>query len=136
VSSPANAAYSADELSHQLKSSGSTVLFTCLPLLSVALEAAANSGIPKNRIYLIELPKAFTGQSAPKEYKTLEQLIQDGKKRGPLESLRWTKGQGKRQTAFLCYSSGTSGLPVCNCFQGDALSLTKHRKELRSRIET
>jgi ribosome assembly protein SQT1 len=28
-----------------------------------------------------------------------------------LEELKWEKGQGARQVAFLCYSSGTSGLP-------------------------
>lgn len=45
----------------------------------------------------------------------MDDLIALGKGQRDLEPLRWEKGQGARQTAFLCYSSGTSGLPV-SCF--------------------
>ena len=113
VSSPANAAYSADELRHQLTNSGATCLFTVAPLLPVALEAAAKAGIPKERIYICEMPeKAAGGATAPREFKTLNQLIKEGASLPELEPVKWSKGQGARQTAFLCYSSGTSGLPV------------------------
>ena len=89
-------------------------MFTCTPLLSLALEAAAESGIPRNRVYLLELPKEATGGLCPpSDIKTVDQLIEDGAKLPPVEKLKWTKSQGARQTAFLCYSSGTSGLPVC-----------------------
>ena len=102
-----------DELTYQLKSSGAKALFTVTPLLPVALEAAAKAGIAKNRIYLFSVPKEFAGgQEAPKEFKTVDQLIEEGKHQPELEALNWEKGQGARQTAFLCYSSGTSGLPV------------------------
>jgi acyl-CoA synthetase (AMP-forming)/AMP-acid ligase II len=113
VSSPANAAYSADELRHQLTNSGATCLFTVAPLLSTALEAAAIAGIPKERIYICDLPDEATGDAtASSEFKTLTQLIKEGSSLPELEPIRWPKGQGARQTAFLCYSSGTSGLPV------------------------
>ena len=113
VVSPANATYSANELAHQLKSSGSRVLFTCLPLITVALDAASKCGIPKNRIYLFSLPHELNGgKENPPEYRTVDSLIEEGKSLPELERLQWTKGQGARQTAFLCYSSGTSGLPV------------------------
>jgi acyl-CoA synthetase (AMP-forming)/AMP-acid ligase II len=113
VSSPANAAYSAEELMHQLRNSGSTALFTCLPLLPVALEAASKAGISRERIYICELPEQAVGGIKPtNEFKTLGQLIKDGASLPELEPLKWEKGQGARQTAFLCYSSGTSGLPV------------------------
>lgn len=113
ISSPANAAYSADELRHQLTNSGATCLFTVTPLLPTALEAAAKAGIPKERIYICELPdKATGGAKPPSEFKTLAQLIKEGSSLPELEPIRWSKGQGARQTAFLCYSSGTSGLPV------------------------
>ena len=89
-------------------------MFTCLPLLPLAIEAAANSGIPKNRIYLLALPKEATGGlSSPPEIKTVDQLIHDGGKLPPLNKIQWQKGDGARKTAYLCYSSGTSGLPVC-----------------------
>ena len=113
ISSPANAAYSEAELVFQLKSSGSKALFTCLPLLPIALQAAAKSGIPKKNVYLLALPKEFTlGLQPPPDCKTVDQLIEHGSSLPPLEPLKWDKGQAARQTAFLCYSSGTSGLPV------------------------
>ncbi|KAI4243265.1 MAG: hypothetical protein LQ352_007067 [Teloschistes flavicans] len=112
ISSPANAAYSLTELEHQLRSSGSTALFTCQPLLPIALEAASKCNIPKSRVFLLSVPKEIAGnQDAPPELKTVDQLIQDGASLPEVDPLRWKKGQGARQTAFLCYSSGTSGLP-------------------------
>lgn len=112
VSSPVNAAYSRFELVHQLKSSGSKALFTCAPLLSLALEAAAECGIPRKNVFLFSLPKAATGGAiAPQEFRTVDAMIELGASLPPLEELKWEEGQGARQTAFLCYSSGTSGLP-------------------------
>lgn len=113
VLSPANAAYSAAELTHQLRDSKAKALFTCLPLLSTAFEAAANAGLPKSRIYLIEVPpQILGGAKAPAEFKTLSQFIETGKSAPKVEQLKWGPGEGARRTAFLCYSSGTSGLPV------------------------
>lgn len=79
----------------------------------MALEAAKTSGIPRKHVYLLALPKEATGGlPSPPDIKTVDQLIEDGTKLPPLEKIKWEKGQGARQTAFLCYSSGTSGLPV------------------------
>ncbi|KAI9929840.1 hypothetical protein ASPWEDRAFT_35048 [Aspergillus wentii DTO 134E9] len=112
VTTPANASYSAPELKHQLLDSKAKALFTCVPLLPVALEAAASAGFPKDRIYLIELPQQILGGAKqPAEYKTVSQLIEAGKSLPKLEKLNWSAGEGARRTAFLCYSSGTSGLP-------------------------
>lgn len=113
IVSPANAAYSPEELKHQLLDSQAKALFTCLPLLSTALEAASLAGFPKDRIYLIDLPAQLTGGAkAPAELKTLAQFFEAGKSLPKLEKLNWSAGEGARRTAFLCYSSGTSGLPV------------------------
>lgn len=109
VSSPANAAYNADELRHQLTNSGAKLLFTVLPLLPVALEAAEKANIPRSKVYIVEMPG---DKNVPQEFKTLNQLLKEGESAPELEPVKWTKGQGARQTAFLCYSSGTSGLPV------------------------
>ncbi|EED12934.1 phenylacetyl-CoA ligase, putative [Talaromyces stipitatus ATCC 10500] len=112
VATPANAAYSAAELTYQLKDSKATALFTCVPLLETALTAAKQAGIPQNRIYLVDLPLEFVGNAkAPPQFKTLEQLIETGKSLPKVEPLKWGPGQGVRTTAFVCYSSGTSGLP-------------------------
>ncbi|PGG98726.1 ribosome assembly protein SQT1 [Blastomyces parvus] len=112
IASPANATYSAPELTHQLKDSGSKSIFTCAVTLPIALEAAANAGIPKSRIYLLDLPPQLSGrEKTPEGFKTVEQLIEEGRSLPELEKLNWQPGQGAKQTAFLCYSSGTSGLP-------------------------
>ncbi|RMZ91015.1 hypothetical protein DV736_g1733, partial [Chaetothyriales sp. CBS 134916] len=108
VSSPANAAYEPDELAHQLRDSGAKVLFTVQPLLATALKAAQKANIPKSRIYLCEMAG---DKDLSSEYKTLGQLTHEGASLPALEPIKWTKGQGARQVAFLCYSSGTSGLP-------------------------
>ncbi|PGH09022.1 hypothetical protein AJ79_05817 [Helicocarpus griseus UAMH5409] len=112
IASPANATYSHPELTHQLKSSGAKCLFTSAVNLPIALEAAANAGLPKDRIYLLELPPQLTGGAkAPEGFKTLNQLVKEGFSLPKVEKLNWQPGQGAKQTAFLCYSSGTSGLP-------------------------
>lgn len=112
ISTPANAAYSAAELEYQLKNSGAKCLFTCLPLLATAKTAAKKCGIPDNRIYILEVPKALTGgKDAPAGMKTVEDFVREGAKLDRLEPFILQPGEGAKRTAFLCYSSGTSGLP-------------------------
>jgi acyl-CoA synthetase (AMP-forming)/AMP-acid ligase II len=113
LQSPANAAYSVAELEFQLKDAKAKCLFTCLPLLKTAQEAARKVGISDNRIYILELPEVFTGGlKSPTGMKTVNDLIKEGQQLPRLKPLQWSKGEGARRTAFLCYSSGTSGLPV------------------------
>ena len=109
ICTPANVAYSPDELAHQLKSSGAKVLFTCAAVLDCALKAAKAVGIPEDKIFLLEVPGAALDGS----FKTVDDLVELGRSSPEVDSLVWSKGQGARQPAFLCYSSGTSGLPVC-----------------------
>ena len=104
----ANVAYSVEELEHQLESSRAKVLFTCAAVLENALKAAKTAGIPEDRIFVLELAEGPN----PPSFKTVDDLIDLGRTLPELEPLRWCKGQGARQAAFLCYSSGTSGLPV------------------------
>lgn len=108
ISSPANAAYNADELAYQLTNSDAKAVFTVQPLLETTVKAAAKAGIPKEKIYIC--PMANDGPT-PKGFKTLEDIMKLGRSVSNLEPIKWSKGQGARQTAFLCYSSGTSGLP-------------------------
>ncbi|OJD28016.1 hypothetical protein ACJ73_00595 [Blastomyces percursus] len=142
IASPANATYSAAELAHQLKDSGSQSIFTCAVTLPIALEAAANVGIPKSRICLLDLPPQLpSGGKAPDGFKTVDQLINEGRSLPEVEKLNWQPGQGAKQTAFLCYSSGTSGLPkgvmishrnvIANTLQIKAYE-SRHRGSLRA----
>ncbi|KHN98708.1 secreted aspartic proteinase [Metarhizium album ARSEF 1941] len=110
IVTPASAAYSHQELEHQLRSSGAQALFTCVPLLDNALKAADAAGIPRRRVFLLAVPQVASDPS----FETIDDLAERGRSLPPLPPLRWIKGQGARQTAFLCYSSGTSGLPVSN----------------------
>ncbi|KAK5998860.1 Acyl-CoA ligase AKT1 [Cladobotryum mycophilum] len=107
IVTPASAAYSPEELEHQLRSSSSKALFTCVPLLDSALKAAKAVGLPNDRIFLLSVP----GVKDDAAFKTVEDLITEGKTLPPLKPLNWVKGQGVRQTALLPYSSGTSGPP-------------------------
>ncbi|CAG9939606.1 unnamed protein product [Clonostachys rosea f. rosea IK726] len=135
IVTPASAAYSAIELEHQLKSSGAKVLFTCAPLLENALKAAEAAGIPHERIFLLPLP----GADNKTPFKTVDDLIEQGKSLPELPSLQWVAGQGARQVAYLCYSSGTSGLPkavmishynvIANVIQ--KMSFDKHARTLK-----
>lgn len=126
IQTPANAAYSAAELEYQLKNSGAKALFTCVPLLEIAQEAAKKTGIPENRIYILEVP----GASTPKGFKTVDDFIREGEKLDRLPPLNWGSGEGAKRCAFLCYSSGTSGLPVRNILRPTHETiLTIYRKE-------
>lgn len=96
-----------------MRDSAAKCIFTCLPLLETTVQVAQKLGMPKSQIYILELPFESTeGNTSPKEFKTVDDLIAQGEHGPALEPLQWAKGQGARQTAFLCYSSGTSGLPV------------------------
>ncbi|KAI6361556.1 hypothetical protein MCOR25_006461 [Pyricularia grisea] len=110
IVTPANAAYAADELEHQLRSSGTGVIFTCVSLLGTALKAADAAGLKRDRVFLLPTvgDEAAIAQ-AP--FPTIEDLIAEGKQLEALEPIKWLKGQGRRQVAFINYSSGTSGLP-------------------------
>ncbi|OBT84392.1 hypothetical protein VE02_06742 [Pseudogymnoascus sp. 03VT05] len=135
IASPANAAYSAAELAYQLKAAGAKAIFTCIPLLENALQAAKIVGIPEKHVYILDMADAFTGgKKVP--FKTVRELIEQGKNLPAIEPLKWTQGQGERQTAFLCFSSGTSGLPKGvmishrNCIT-NIIQITLHEQHAR-----
>ncbi|KAJ5884526.1 hypothetical protein N7504_012098 [Penicillium tannophilum] len=112
VVAPASSSYSANELKHQLLDCKAKVLFTCVPLLPIALDAAAKAGFSKEQIYLIDVPQEMLGGTQPpSEFKSVSQIAEAGKSLPPAEPVQWGPGEAARRTAFLCYSSGTSGLP-------------------------
>lgn len=98
---------------HQLRSSGAKALFTCVPLLKTALAAAREVGIQEERVFIIPLPNE--DRNVP--FKSVDDLISLGKSLPPFKAPRWVAGQGSRTTAFLSYSSGTSGFPVSTRFR-------------------
>ncbi|GAB1737370.1 hypothetical protein NU219Hw_g1518t1 [Hortaea werneckii] len=109
IVTPANAAYTVEELTHQLVSSGSKVLFTCASLLKTARKAAQEAGLARESVYLIQIPDEE--KLSDQDFITLDRLMKESEHAPPLEPLTFMPGQGAQQTAFLCYSSGTSGQP-------------------------
>ncbi|RSL82691.1 hypothetical protein CEP51_005000 [Fusarium floridanum] len=109
IVTPVNAASSAAELANQLKSSGARALVTCAALAETALKAAQSACIPEENIFFFDIPGMEI--SSQLTQRTIESLIKQGSNLPELDPLRWVPGQGARQPAFLCYSSGTSGLP-------------------------
>lgn len=108
-----SAAYNAEELEFQMKHSGCKAIFTNLPLLDTCAKGVKSSKIPKEKIYILPLPpQATPGMSNP-GHTTVDELVEMGAKQpdGGASDEKWSKGEGARRTAFLCYSSGTSGLP-------------------------
>jgi acyl-CoA synthetase (AMP-forming)/AMP-acid ligase II len=111
-----NAAQTAADLQHQLLVTGAKVLVTCIPLLETAVRVAKAVGIPRDKVYIMDLPKDFTPDVDVKTelpLKTINTLIDEGRKLPALERLNWSPCQGRTQPAFLLFSSGTSGLPKC-----------------------
>lgn len=108
ICAPTSAGASAIDLEKQVVTSRSKVLFTCTALLPKAVQAAKAAGIPEHHVYLLDSGNK-NGDASPK---SVDDLVSEGMKEPPLDSLRWEAGQGARQVAFLCFSSGTSGPPV------------------------
>ncbi len=98
IVSPANPAYNVRELVYHLKDSGAKALFTQKHLLGVALKAAAEAGIGRERVVLIG-DEEERGLTFWREFLVSEQV-------GKREDV-----DCERDLAFLVYSSGTTGLP-------------------------
>ncbi|KAI9336182.1 hypothetical protein DFJ73DRAFT_850611, partial [Zopfochytrium polystomum] len=96
--SPANPTYTASELAFQLKDSGAKYLITALSVLEAAQQAAAEAGLPDDRIFLF-------GDESAGPYVPFRSLFS-------VEApppIVYTKEELANNAAFLCYSSGTTG---------------------------
>lgn len=102
IVSPANPAYSVDELSFQLTNSGSKAIVTTTEFLSIARKAAKKSNIPEDRVIL--LGKERDPSHRFKHWTNIR------KTSGAIRYRR-RKVDPDKELAFLVYSSGTTGLP-------------------------
>ncbi|RIA89004.1 hypothetical protein C1645_799648 [Glomus cerebriforme] len=97
--SPVNPAYTVKELTYQLKDCGASVIITHPKLLNIAIEAAAAANINESKIFLLE-------EEEINEFQPFSSLFSN-KEFDPVE---FTLEEAESATAYLCYSSGTTGL--------------------------
>ncbi|RDA83426.1 hypothetical protein CP532_4410 [Ophiocordyceps camponoti-leonardi (nom. inval.)] len=103
VVTPANPAYTADDLARQLRDSGARALVTHSDVLDKALEAAKAVGLSSSCVFLL-------GQ-VPVEKRRGLQLWSELTPTGTWFRPERPHIEPDRHLAFLVYSSGTTGLP-------------------------
>jgi long-subunit acyl-CoA synthetase (AMP-forming) len=102
VLSPANSAYTAEELAFQLKDSNAKALCTQVEFLPIAIKAAKIAGLDKEMIILMGDERMK--DASFKHFTSIRNI--SGATR-----YRKTKIVPEKDLAFLVYSSGTTGLP-------------------------
>lgn len=100
IVAPANPTYTVRELSYHLKDSGSKALFVQKHLLDIAVKAAQEVGLPKDRIILL-------GDEKQDGFKHFSDIMARSRE----ATGQRTKLDPTKDLAFLVYSSGTTGLP-------------------------
>jgi 4-coumarate--CoA ligase len=90
--------YTVNEITYQLKDSGAKYIVVFPSLLSKAIEATTAANIPKSNIFLF-------GNEEIDEIKPYSFLISE-REANPIE---YSPEEAKSTTAYLCYSSGTTG---------------------------
>ncbi|KAL5363987.1 hypothetical protein BJX96DRAFT_156546 [Aspergillus floccosus] len=102
VISPANPAYTVEELAFQLKNSGARALVTQMAHLASATAAAKQVGIPESHIILIGDERDPQGKI--KHFTSVRNISRATR-------YRKTKIDPAKDLSFLVYSSGTTGVP-------------------------
>ncbi|CAG8448074.1 925_t:CDS:2 [Funneliformis caledonium] len=96
--SPANPMYTIEEFTHQLKDSGAKYIAVFPPFLSNAIKAAAAANIPESNIFLF-------GDKEIDGVKPYSSLISERE----VIPVEYSSEEAKSTTAYLCFSSGTTG---------------------------
>ncbi|KAJ2958567.1 hypothetical protein NQZ79_g5881 [Umbelopsis isabellina] len=99
VVSPANAAYTAEELAYQLQQARAKYIVTSEENLKIALDAAQQVGLPKKNMFL------FGQKTIDGVLPYTQAILAD--EECPAEEYDFE--QAKTTTSYLCFSSGTTG---------------------------
>ncbi|KAJ3512390.1 hypothetical protein NLJ89_g3552 [Agrocybe chaxingu] len=98
-----------DELVYQLETAGVTFVLVHSSVLTTALDAARTTGLPLDRVVLLDHSPSSHGLESVQSVPTLIKL---GHERMRMFSERvLCTGEGKTKIALLCWSSGTTGKP-------------------------
>ena len=110
ICSPANPLYTASELAFQLSDSDAKALVTQEAFLPAALEAAARVGLPTERIVVMGELGGRARELGLRHWRDLKVPVgmDDGK---GVKKVERAKVDPEKDLCFLCYSSGTTGLP-------------------------
>ncbi|KAM5374748.1 hypothetical protein ACJZ2D_006392 [Fusarium nematophilum] len=112
IVTPANILSSADELSDQLLRSKAKAVFTTPSLLPTALKASCRAKIPDTNVFLIEPAETVAADGPEGRFDSIQDILDTGRATPPLTPQSWERDRNDRRVAFLCFSSGTTGLPV------------------------
>ncbi|MCJ1432776.1 hypothetical protein MMC27_002133 [Xylographa pallens] len=108
----ANPGYVARELAHQLRDSGAEFLLCAAESLDAGLDAAAQTGLRKDRVFIFdkEVRSELGNQNfrGCRHWSTLLSSVEEGEK---YEWNHCSTLEEANQTCILNYSSGTTGLP-------------------------
>lgn len=100
----ASPAYSAEEMTHALKTANTKILFTLPGSLEVAVAAAKEAGLTRTSVLLLE-------GSAP-GFTSLQDLVQRGESLTIVQHYRIPQPQTNKDVCgYLNFSSGTTGFP-------------------------
>ncbi|KAF7965136.1 hypothetical protein HWV62_45418 [Athelia sp. TMB] len=98
----ANPGYLLDELTHHIRDSCARVLVVGKDMFNIALQAAEKCGIPNKDVYVLE-PEDLTRGGL--QFKSIWSTMGSEE----LEPRRLSAQEARERTAFMCYSSGTTG---------------------------
>ena len=104
--SGASPAYNVEEMTYALQKGEAKFLMTHPNSMEVATKAAEKAGVPRKNLFLLE--------GKMDGYKTVQDLIEEGKKYGAEQVDYYRIPEGKTNfdiCGFLSFSSGTTGLP-------------------------
>ncbi|KAJ3076855.1 hypothetical protein HDU98_011716 [Podochytrium sp. JEL0797] len=113
--SPANSNHGVAELAYQIKDSGAKFLFVHPKCEEVAIKVVERLGLSLDRVVFLgdeacdATGGAIEGQNGWAA-KTVSQLLEEGRRQKPVV-VTFTQDEITEKPAYLCYSSGTTGLP-------------------------